>query len=59
MSKFFNGQKCKNSSMVHIVQILELSKKGLPLSTDLRHQEEDSISPSTLIFAAVERKLRI
>ena len=33
--------------------------KGRPPSADLRYGEEDSISPSTPIFAAIESKLRI
>ena len=32
--------------------------KGHPPSADLRYGEEDSISPSTLIFAAIESKLK-
>ena len=31
-----------------------LSHKGYPPSVDLRYGEEDSISPSTLIFAATK-----
>ena len=33
--------------------------KGHPPSADLRYGEEDSISPSPLIFAAIKSKLRI
>ena len=35
------------------------SSKGHPPSADLRYGKEDIISPSTLIFAAIESKLRI
>ena len=54
--------KCLLKFRAHALQ-LELNKleytKGHPPSADLRYGEEDSISPSTPIFAAIESKLRI
>ena len=35
-------------------QVYTVFCKGSPPSTDLRYGEEDSISPSTLIFAAIK-----
>ena len=40
-------------------EFMTIHDKGPGPSADLRSEEEDSISPSKHIFAAIERKLKI
>ena len=63
------GDSCRNGSKCHAgtlklriancIILEHLKNKGHPPSADLRYGRKDSISPSTLIFAAIKSKLGI
>ena len=50
--------KCHGRLLILLWSMLA-TQKGHPPSADLRYEEKDSISPSTLIFAAIKSKLGI